>query len=87
MALITKIWMILSVFTLFAFLVGWLKLTSLTLIAILLITTFIKGQLVIDYFMDLHEVTLKYRIIPTIWLFIIILSIGIIYYFPKEIIL
>lgn len=80
----TKIWIILVILTLFAFLLGWLKLLSALLVTILLLSTFIKGQLVIEYFMGLSEVSLKYRIIPTIWLFLVIVGIGIMYYFPKE---
>jgi hypothetical protein len=37
---------------------------------------------VIDYFMDLREVSLKYRLIPTLWLMIVLSLIGVAYYFP-----
>lgn len=84
MRTITNIWLVLILLTLFAFLVGWLKITSSFFIAILLVTTFIKGQLVIDYFMDLREVSLKYRLIPTLWLMIVIGLIGVAYYFPAK---
>jgi len=77
-----KIWIILVGFTLFAFLLGWLKFVSLLGVAVLLLTTFIKGQLIIDYFMGLNEVELKYRIIPTIWLGVVILLISVAYYLP-----
>ncbi len=77
---LTKLWLSLIVLTIFAFLIGWLKLISDTIIIVLLLTTFMKGQIVIDYFMDLNEVEGKYRFIPTIWLGVIILLIGIIYY-------
>ena len=76
------VWITLVILTLFAYLVGYLKYISTTFVAILLITTFIKGQLVIDYFMDLKEVRLKYRLIPSIWLFIVISLISIAYYLP-----
>jgi len=79
---ITKIWIILSLLTLFAFVIGWFKLTSLILISVLLVTTFIKGQLVIDYFMDLKEVSLKYRALPALWLLLVTSFVGIAYYFP-----
>lgn len=77
-----NIWIILILLTLFAFLLGWFKLVNSLLVSILLVTTFIKGQLVIDYFMGLREVTLKYRIIPTMWLLIVLSSIAIAYYLP-----
>lgn len=76
------VWIILVALTLFAFLLGWLKLVSVTLVAILLFTTFIKGQLVIDYFMGLRHVQFKWRIIPTVWLFIVISLISFAYFSP-----
>ena len=47
-----------------------------------LVSTFIKSQLVSEYFINLKKVTLKYRIIPTVWLFIIFSFISIAYYTP-----
>jgi len=41
---------------------------------------FLKGQLVIDYFMGMKNVSLKYRLIPTIWLVVIISTIAFSYY-------
>ena len=75
-------WLALVLLTLFAFLLGWLKLVSPLLVAILLLSTFVKGQLVIDHFMGLKDVRLKYRIIPTIWLIVVISSISLAYYLP-----
>ena len=75
-------WIALVLLTLFAFLLGWLKLVSPLLVAILLLSTFVKGQLVIDHFMGLKDVRLKYRIIPTIWLIVVISSISLAYYLP-----
>ena len=76
------IWLILATLTLFAYLLGYLKIISTFFVAILLFTTFIKGTLVIEYFMGLHNVNLKYRIIPTLWLSVIIVLIGVAYYLP-----
>jgi len=76
------IWATLALLTLFAYLLGYLKIISTLFVAILLFTTFIKGALVIEYFMGLHSVSFKYRVIPTIWLGIIILLIGMAYYSP-----
>jgi len=75
-----KIYITLILLTLLAFVFGWFKLMSATIVAILLVTTFIKGQLIIDYFMGLKEVQLKYRIIPIVWLFFVLIFIGIAYY-------
>ena len=76
------IWIILVILTIFAYLLGYLKLINNSLVAILLITTFIKGELVIDYFMGLKNVRLKYRLIPIIWLGIVLLLIAVAYYLP-----
>jgi len=76
------IWIVLIVLSIFAFLLGYLKLVSSTLVVVLLISTFIKGQLVIDYFMGLKEVKFKYRIIPTLWLSAVLSLVAIAYYLP-----
>ena len=78
------IWIILIILTAFAYFIGYFKYISTTLVAVLLITTFIKGQLVIDYFMDLKEVRLKYRLIPIIWLIIVLSLIATAYYLPVD---
>ncbi|ADN08468.1 cytochrome C oxidase subunit IV family protein [Sulfurimonas autotrophica] len=76
------VWIILVALTIFAYLLGYLKLISTSLVAVLLLTTFIKGMLVSDYFMGLRAVEMKYRLIPIIWLGVIILLIGVAYYLP-----
>ena len=77
---ITKIWIALLLFSLSAFILGWFEIVSSFFISVLLISTFLKGYFVIDYFMGLSEVTLRYRLIPTIWLSVVIISIAINYY-------
>ena len=77
------VWIILVILTIFAYLLGYLKLISTSLVAVLLLTTFIKGTLVSDYFMGLKDVNMKYRFIPIIWLGVIILLIGVAYYLPS----
>ncbi|MFK5938414.1 MAG: cytochrome C oxidase subunit IV family protein [Sulfurimonas sp.] len=76
------VWIVLIVFTIFAFLLGKLELVNSFLVSVLLLTTFIKGQLVIDYFMGLKDVKLKYRLIPTIWLGVVVSLIAVAYYLP-----
>ena len=78
------IWIFLVILTIFAYLLGYLKLISTSLVGVLLLTTFIKGALVTDYFMGLKGVTGKYRFIPVIWLSVVIILIGIAYYFPAS---
>ena len=75
-----KIYITLILLTLLAFIFGWFELMSATIVAVLIITTFIKGQLIIDYFMGLKDVKFKYRIIPTAWLGFVLVFIGIAYY-------
>jgi len=79
---IRTIWIMLVILTVFAYLLGYLELINNSLVAILLITTFIKGELVIDYFMGLKTVKLKYRLIPLIWLGTVISLIAVAYYLP-----
>ena len=76
------VWVVLIVLTVFAFLLGYLKYVSTALVAVLLITTFLKGALVTDYFMGLKGVNLKYRLIPVVWLFVVISLIAVAYYLP-----
>ncbi|SFV54330.1 hypothetical protein MNB_SM-6-727 [hydrothermal vent metagenome] len=74
------VWGVLIAFTIFAYLLGKLHLASGFMVGVLLFTTFVKGQLVIDYFMGMKNVSLKYRLIPTIWLVVIISTIAFSYY-------
>ena len=74
------VWIVLIALTIFAYLLGKLHLASGFMVGVLLFTTFIKGQLVIDYFMGMKNVSLKYRLIPTIWLVVVISSIVVSYY-------
>ncbi len=76
------VWMILLLLSLFAFLLGYLEYINTFLVSILLISTFIKGQLLIDYFMGLKNVKFKYRFIPSIWLVVVLTLIGVAYYVP-----
>ena len=78
------IWMILVVLTIFAFSLGYLELVSSFVVGVLLVSTFVKGQLVIDYFMGLKNVELKYRLIPTVWLGVIISLVAIAYFLPLQ---
>lgn len=78
------IWSILAVLSLFAYGLGTFKLINTFLVAVLLISTFIKGQLISDYFMGLKEVRLRYRIIPSLWLLLILSLIATAYYLPEN---
>ena len=80
----TKIWLLLVILTLFAFGLGWFKLLTLSALAVLLLSTFLKGQLISDYFMGLKEIKGKYRFIPTIWLFVTLTLVALAYYVPVQ---
>lgn len=76
------VWISLVLLTIFAFLLGYLNYINPLFVSVLLMSTFIKGQLVIDYFMGLKDVKLRYRLIPTVWLLIMISLISVAYYLP-----
>ena len=78
---LTIAYLSLIILTLFAYSLGKFELINKTFFIILIITTFIKGALVIDYFMELKDVSFKYRVIPMIWLFVILSGITLGYYF------
>ncbi len=77
---ITKIWIVLLFLTLFAFLLGWFHNINNFSVCILLITTLLKGHLVIEHFMGLSGVQLKYRFIPTMWLGTVLFFVAVTYY-------
>jgi len=77
----TKAYLLLITLTIFAYTLGKFELMNKIFFIILIITTFIKGLLVIDYFMELKDVSLKYRLIPIIWLFVVLSGIIVGYYF------
>ena len=74
------IWIILVILTIFAYLLGYLKIISTSLVAVLIFTTFLKGALVSDYFMGLKNVNTKYRLIPVAWLILVLSLVSIAYY-------
>lgn len=80
---IERIWVILTTLSLFAYLLGYFKLLSALMVSVLLLSTFLKGQLIIDYFMELKETRLRYRLIPTLWLILILSLIALSYYLPQ----
>lgn len=74
------IWIFLVFLTTLTFILGKIEFSSYIFISLLLLTTFIKGQLVIDFFMDLKYVRSKYRLIVILWLFTVIVLIGLIFF-------
>jgi len=78
------IWLSLVALSLFAYIMGQVAYFPKLFSILLLLGTLVKGQLVIDYFMGLKSVGLKYRLIPTLWLGIVISLIAVAYYMPYE---
>jgi hypothetical protein len=76
----TLVWFILILLTIFAFVVGELELGGITIIAIILLSTLIKGLMVVDYFMGLHRVRWRWRIIMFSWLLFVTGMIGFAYW-------
>ncbi len=73
------VWVFLLALTVFAFVLGNLNFIPTLLVAILFVSTFIKGQMVVDYFMGLKNVRLKYRLIPILWLVVVLFFIAILH--------
>lgn len=76
------VWVVLALLTVFAFVLGYTHHANPLLVGFLLVTTFIKGQSVIDHFMGLKDVRLRYRLIPFFWLAVTLLLIAAAYYLP-----
>ena len=82
--MIRNIWIVLVLLSTFAFVMGYFEFMNSSIVGFLLLSTFIKGHLVIEYFMGLKEVTLKYRLIPTLWLLFVLTGIAVAYYLPNN---
>ena len=77
-----KVWIVLVSLTCVTFVIGYFNYVNAAFVAIILVTVMIKGQLIIDYFMELRNVTYGYRLIPTLWLLVVVILIAIAYYMP-----
>jgi len=73
-------WSILILLTIFAFIFGGFELGNMTIVSIILLSTIIKSQIVIDYFMGLHQVRWQWRIILYSWLLLVVGMIGLAYW-------
>jgi len=76
----TWVWLILMGLTLLALAIGKAGLGGLSIVVLLLVSTLIKTQLVADYFMGLKHSRLLWRMIVSIYLFVIIGMIGLAYW-------
>lgn len=76
----TWVWLILLALTLAAWGVGQLKLGGLTVVSAILLSTLIKGQMVVDFFMGLIRVRPFWRILLFAYLIIVIGLIWLAYF-------
>ena len=76
----TVLWAFMLLLTLGSFLAAKSGLDSVALVALLLLTAFIKGQIIVDYFMQLRWAGMMWRIIALAWLLIVLLLIALLYF-------
>ena len=72
----TRIWIVLMLLTIAAYVFARLGYEGQVLVAVVLAGAWIKGQLIIDHFMGLKNVRLVWRIIVSSWLLIVLVTIG-----------
>lgn len=68
---LTIIWIILILLTLSTAYVGYLELSGLSIVGVVLLTVTIKGQLIIDHFMGLRHVRGFWRLAMLGFVFVI----------------
>jgi heme/copper-type cytochrome/quinol oxidase subunit 4 len=74
----TKIYLILIILTFLAFFIGLTEVSSAWFVVVLLLSTFIKGKMIIDYFMGMNEYESRWNNFPTLWLGLVVLvTVGI----------
>lgn len=76
----TRIWVALIVLTLFAYILSAQGMSGQAFVFTVLLTSLIKGQLIIDRFMMLKSAPLMWRIIVSAWLLLVLVIIMWMYY-------
>ncbi|MDM8546128.1 cytochrome C oxidase subunit IV family protein [Candidatus Venteria ishoeyi] len=76
----TRVWLLLMSLTLLALIIGKLELSGTVIISVLLFSTLLKGQMVIDYFMGLKYAPRLWRLMVSIWLFLVLGGIALAYW-------
>ena len=74
------VWLLLVGLTALALAIGKLELGGSTVVGIILLSTFIKGQMVADHFMGLRHVRPLWRILVTGWLVTVCGAIALAYW-------
>lgn len=81
----TAVWMILVGISLLMFAFSQIGFDSQLFVVTILISTWFKGQMIIDHFMDLRYVEIIWRLIISIWLILVLSVILIIYLLGSQI--
>jgi len=76
----TKIYLILVSLTFLALFIGLTEISSTWFVGLLLLSTFMKGKLIIDYFMGMNEYEFRWNNFPTLWLGLVVLVVVGIYF-------
>lgn len=76
----TFIWLILIALTLVTLSIGQMGLSGMNVVIFILVMTFIKGQMIADFFMGLKRVRWAWRIIVLIYMVFVCTMIGIAYW-------
>jgi len=73
-----KIYLLLIGLTFLAFFIGLTEVSSAWFVGVLLLSTFIKGKMIIDYFMGMNVYESRWNNFPTLWLGLVVLvTVGI----------
>jgi hypothetical protein len=74
----TKIYLTLISLTCLAFMIGLTEVSNAWFVVLLLLSTLLKGKLIIDYFMGMNVYVSRWNNFPTLWLFLVVfLTLGI----------
>ena len=76
----TKIYLTLIALTYLAFFIGLTEVSNVWFVAVLLLSTFVKGKMIIDYFMGMNEYLSRWNNFPTLWLGLVLLVISGVYF-------
>ena len=76
----TKIYLILISLTFLALFIGLTEISSGWFVGVLLLSTFLKGKMIIDYFMGMNAYESRWNNFLTLWLGLVVLVIVGVYF-------
>ena len=77
---VSLLWISMIVLTLLSFAMAVVGYQGTFFVGFVLVTGFIKGQIIIDHFMQLKSARLLWRLIVSIWLITVLAVIGLLYF-------